>query len=340
MTEKDRIKEDSQEMVPLSPVVDALESVGVESSRLLAGAVISGQINLLEKMVKVMPSLLEAEKFDPKYGSPLSVACRRRQSASVEHLLGLGMVVRRADVLEAVGSGDPEIFRKVWPEFLRAQGGVREAAFALGDSSYAGMQALVKAVESGSPHMLEEVVPAMGVNPQAFLYKSMATETLNTCPAELAITNDKAAVLLSMIQLGLDANSEFQGVVTAGKPVGLLSRAASELSPRCVKVLLESGADVNAMSQGATALHWVLAVRSEFADAADTKLEVVRALLQAGADVGLKNAQGRSWVQLAGKDETVKEVIRSFIASGALQQAFGPDAPSSSSRRSFPGSGL
>ena len=116
-----------------------------------------------------------------------------------------------------------------------------------------------------------------------------------------AIRNNDLAYLKSAVAKGADRNTR------DSKGATLLMHAAAFGSVEAVKLLLDSGADVNARNQlEATALLW----------AADQP-EKARLLIEKGADVNARSKPGRTPLLVAANCPGCSETVKLLIAKGA-----------------------
>lgn len=95
---------------------------------------------------------------------------------------------------------------------------------------------------------------------------------------------DKASALHKVLKSGWFHKSSLSIDAVDEKGIGLLSRAAFNNAGKCMKVLLEAGADVNQRDEnGATPLHWAAGM---------FRTKAVRVLLEAGANPTIPDNKG------------------------------------------------
>jgi ankyrin repeat protein len=116
-----------------------------------------------------------------------------------------------------------------------------------------------------------------------------------------AIRNNKCAAVRRLAATREAANSQNATGATA------LMYAALHADVRCMKHLLDRGADANATNDaGATALIW-----------AANDIDKVRLLLARGADVKARTKEGRTAIHVAARRDGASEVVRLLLDNGA-----------------------
>lgn len=125
-------------------------------------------------------------------------------------------------------------------------------------------------------HAQSQVVREMEFSPE--LYSALADMEKN--PAYSMVYADDFEALENYLSSGIDVSK-----TRASKPdLSLIDAAVSMRSPKMVRLLIDYGADINIIdSDGDTPLHRA---------ASQGSLEIVKSLLDAGADVGAKNNMG------------------------------------------------
>jgi ankyrin repeat protein len=115
-------------------------------------------------------------------------------------------------------------------------------------------------------------------------------------PLHLAATSCHRCVSL-LCAYGASVDATMDGGLTP------LHRAAASFQPRAVAELIEGGADVNARTDsGETPLHLAARSRAKGLSCYSLSLEILEALLRAGADENLLDGDGRSPVDVVGAD--------------------------------------
>ena len=121
---------------------------------------------------------------------------------------------------------------------------------------------------------------------------------------------------VEIVEALLDAGAELEADETncyGGKPL----HWASEHEPRTVDVLLRRGADVNSRNRKADSKFYGMTPLIMNASQNDDCAEATELLIAAGADVGAKDAKGRTALDYAseGKHRKVEAVLRRALTS-------------------------
>lgn len=124
-----------------------------------------------------------------------------------------------------------------------------------------------------------------------------------------ACSQGDLALVKKLLSQGADVNSTDRGGWSA------LNYAVAAACVEVVKTLIEAGTNLNAQSKrtGWTPLH--------FAAASESCLDATIALLNAGADVTLIDAEGRTPFDMS-NGRAVREYYESWLAAKAISEAF------------------
>jgi ankyrin repeat protein len=131
-----------------------------------------------------------------------------------------------------------------------------------------------------------------------------------------AVKNGRLDVTRFLLERKADPNEGLQSMDVRSP---LLIMAVREMNPEMVKLLIRSGADVNLRTEdGFSALHAAVSRNFVGIDTNDEKMkkrrEILEALLVAKADPHVKNAQGRTPLESAQKneDQEAANLLRKF----------------------------
>jgi hypothetical protein len=152
-----------------------------------------------------------------------------------------------------------------------------EIAFAALPNLYTNLESHISLSDIDQlKHAQIQVVRKRDFSPELYY----ALEDMEKAPAYSMIYSDDFEALENYLSSGLDVNK-----TRASKPdFSLIDAAVSMRSPRIVRLLIAHGADINTIdSDGDTPLHLA---------ANQGSLEIVKSLLNAGADVNAKNEMG------------------------------------------------
>ena len=256
----------------------------------------------------------------------LAIQCRHREIVA---LFEKRVAASARSLLAAVKSRDTRMVEKLVRQGVPVN--IREAEY--------GYTPLSWAAECGSASMARLLIAA-GADLEA-------RDFLDQTPLWTAVINDHVRVVRVLLQAGANCNIRDHSGDT------LLQSAIWTEATRSIKLLLQAGADVNAVAEGApAALHWAIAKgAAEVTDlligagadfniglpggrdkgmfaghavgatplmiaAREGNLQLVNRLLEAGADWGLADSQGRTAVDLATQAGRI-EVLQRLEQAGA-----------------------
>jgi len=165
------------------------------------------------------------------------------------------------------------------------------------------MSALVAAAKANDP---EQVAMLLVARP--------STEEMRDA-AVASILQDSAAVLAVLLENGLDPNTRIPGHGWT-----LLHVAAECMAPASLDLLLASGADANARADaGWSPLHHAVDSEADHAHQAEAPPEpkLTSALLAAGADPSVENAEGETPLDLAREYEyrAALDLMNAYMAA-------------------------
>lgn len=300
----------------LSRVESAVARTG--GKPVLFGAVLNNDKELVRTLV-VSGAFLDIE--DPKYGTPMSVACRGRDESMIGLLVELGAKPSMSDVLSAAESGSFAVFDAVSAIKASELSADGRQWFDAGGPDWGG-ELVVRCISSGSVDIFEMAVHRFSLDVAQFTGRT----SYGGIPLVSVLEKDKAGILSSMISLGLDCDHRFGDASQNGfSGYSLISYAAHWGSKRCLRSLIDANASLTSYSNGMTPLQWAVFAASDPAGNTTTEVavECTKMLLDAGADPSEKTQVGRTLLQLSSKSDEMKTFLRSWIASRDISSELG-----------------
>jgi hypothetical protein len=281
----------------------------------LMGAALTDNARLLEGLL-ALDAGGPIDAVSTKYGSALAVAARTRSTECVGLLVEAGAKVGEKEFTAAIESASLEVVSIMINGYMDHVGGPAGANKAL----------VAAAVKVGHPEVFALLMDRFEVS-EKLLQTKFGSES---SAAAVAIELGRPTIMRSMLDHGLDP----QSVVAYGsyEPMPLMHAACVEASLETVEILMERGADVNQVYAGNAPIHFAVDSSRDMGDAKRAaRYALVNMLIDKGADLAVKNASGRTVLQLApAKDERMRSLVRSGRTRDCIASAMNSDIPSSS----------